>query len=80
MRINNDFLILTGINFFFIIHIYFQQPDQHAEKNPQELQVWASLSHLNQRWKKSEPQLRLIWKKDTVQINAFGLMPIILPL
>lgn len=39
MRINNDFLILTGINFFFIIHIYFQQPDQHAEENPQELQV-----------------------------------------
>lgn len=51
IHFKNANYILTGINLFFIVHIYFQQPDQHAEENPQELQVGTSLSNLSQRWK-----------------------------
>ena len=37
---------LTCVDLAFIIHVHLQEPDEHAEEDPKELQIGASLSHL----------------------------------
>lgn len=40
---------LTGVDLCLVVHVYLQEPDKHAEEDPQELQVGASLPHLVKR-------------------------------
>lgn len=37
---------LTCVDLALIIHIHLQEPDEHAEEDPKELQIGACLSHL----------------------------------
>lgn len=39
---------LTRVDLPLIIHVHLQEPDEHAEEDPQELQVGAGLPHLRE--------------------------------